>query len=335
MDRKTHTHHLRKTTNPAVLAALQRQATAYARLFQLFDKYPGTIERVTLWGINDRRSWRSGQRPLLFDGQMQPKPAYQAVLDVATHRGDPSFLADGADPYAPAKSGEADLPPLPTTLPIRIKAGMAQPFKDSKGVVWAADTAFDSGQPMDRTGSLQITSTDRPELFTSKRLFNAGTGAYHLKVPNGPCVVKLYFSEDYDGNTSPDARKFTYAVKDGDANGKVAREVKDFSPWAAAGGPAKAAYIDLHPTHRHHRPDYDFIFPAQAEYPQINALEDRRNPRVWQCPPATWLSVGGGGLNGPVRPMTQWRDLHATQVSPAFGKTAVVVEQTTTSPEIP
>jgi endo-1,4-beta-xylanase len=37
---------------------------------------------VTFWGISDRRSWRSGQSPLLFDGQMRPKPAYQALLDL-------------------------------------------------------------------------------------------------------------------------------------------------------------------------------------------------------------------------------------------------------------
>jgi endo-1,4-beta-xylanase len=38
---------------------------------------------VRLWGISDRRSWRSNQLPLLFDGQLKPKPAYQAILDTA------------------------------------------------------------------------------------------------------------------------------------------------------------------------------------------------------------------------------------------------------------
>jgi endo-1,4-beta-xylanase len=38
---------------------------------------------VTLWGISDGRTWRSGQDPLLFTSQLQPKPALQAVLDVA------------------------------------------------------------------------------------------------------------------------------------------------------------------------------------------------------------------------------------------------------------
>jgi beta-glucosidase len=62
--------------------AFQQQAKVYAKLFAIFKRHAGTIERVTLWGLSDRRSWLSAQRPLLFDAQMQPKPAYQAVLDV-------------------------------------------------------------------------------------------------------------------------------------------------------------------------------------------------------------------------------------------------------------
>jgi endo-1,4-beta-xylanase len=61
----------------------QQQAQVYAKLFDIFNRHAKTMSRVTLWGISDRRSWRSGQAPLLFDGQLQPKPALQAVIDVA------------------------------------------------------------------------------------------------------------------------------------------------------------------------------------------------------------------------------------------------------------
>jgi GH35 family endo-1,4-beta-xylanase len=64
--------------------ALQAQADAYARLFTLFVKHRDVIDRVTFWGLNDRRSWRAGQNPLVFDGQNQAKPALQAIVDVAT-----------------------------------------------------------------------------------------------------------------------------------------------------------------------------------------------------------------------------------------------------------
>jgi endo-1,4-beta-xylanase len=60
----------------------QQQAEVYVKLFNIFNRHAKSISRVTLWGISDRRSWRSGQKPLLFDAQLQPKPAFQAILDV-------------------------------------------------------------------------------------------------------------------------------------------------------------------------------------------------------------------------------------------------------------
>jgi endo-1,4-beta-xylanase len=64
--------------------AFQKQAEVYAKLFDVFKRHSRTISRVTFWGISDRRSWRAGQRPLVFDAQLQPKPALQAILDVAS-----------------------------------------------------------------------------------------------------------------------------------------------------------------------------------------------------------------------------------------------------------
>lgn len=64
--------------------ALQKQAEVYRQLFQIFLRHQKTISRVTFWGLSDRRSWRGWQRPLLFDAQLQPKPAFHAVLETAT-----------------------------------------------------------------------------------------------------------------------------------------------------------------------------------------------------------------------------------------------------------
>ena len=62
--------------------AFERQAQVYARLFDIFYRHSDVIDRVTFWGVNDSRSWRRGQNPLVFDGQMNPKPAVQAIIDV-------------------------------------------------------------------------------------------------------------------------------------------------------------------------------------------------------------------------------------------------------------
>ncbi|MCL4205325.1 MAG: endo-1,4-beta-xylanase [Pirellulaceae bacterium] len=60
---------------------LQAQADAYARLFAIFIKHKDVLERVTFWGLSDRRTWRYGQHPLLFDANNQRKPAYAAITD--------------------------------------------------------------------------------------------------------------------------------------------------------------------------------------------------------------------------------------------------------------
>jgi GH35 family endo-1,4-beta-xylanase len=64
--------------------ALAAQADAYGRLFALFAKHRDAIDRVTFWGLNDRRSWRRGQNPLVFDAANQPKPALQAIINSLT-----------------------------------------------------------------------------------------------------------------------------------------------------------------------------------------------------------------------------------------------------------
>lgn len=57
-----------------------KQAEVYKKLFEIFMRHSDVIDRVTLWGISDTRSWRRGQDALLFDGQLNPKPAFKAVI---------------------------------------------------------------------------------------------------------------------------------------------------------------------------------------------------------------------------------------------------------------
>ncbi|MGN6506281.1 MAG: endo-1,4-beta-xylanase [Tepidisphaeraceae bacterium] len=65
---------------PPTPQQLQAQAAAYAKFFEIFLKHKDVIGRVTIWGLNDGRSWRQGQAPLLFDAQNRPKPAFDAVI---------------------------------------------------------------------------------------------------------------------------------------------------------------------------------------------------------------------------------------------------------------
>ena len=70
------------TQGGLVSDADQRLADQYANLFRAFLKHK-SVKVVTLWGVNDGISWRASGKPLLFDGNDQPKPAFGAVIHVA------------------------------------------------------------------------------------------------------------------------------------------------------------------------------------------------------------------------------------------------------------
>ena len=69
----------------------QQLAARYADLFRVFLKHRGTITRVTFWNVTDGDSWLNNwpmqgrtNYPLLFDRTGQPKPAFDAVIRVAS-----------------------------------------------------------------------------------------------------------------------------------------------------------------------------------------------------------------------------------------------------------
>ena len=69
-------------------AANQKLADQYASLFRVFLKHRKNIKLVTFWGLTDRDSWRRAGKPLLFDGEWQPKPAFNAVIAEAAKNRD-------------------------------------------------------------------------------------------------------------------------------------------------------------------------------------------------------------------------------------------------------
>jgi endo-1,4-beta-xylanase len=70
------------TQGGLVSDADQRLADEYAALFKAFLKHK-SVKVVTFWDVNDGVSWRADGKPLLFDANDQPKPAFDAVIRVA------------------------------------------------------------------------------------------------------------------------------------------------------------------------------------------------------------------------------------------------------------
>jgi endo-1,4-beta-xylanase len=75
-------------------AVQQALAKRYADLFGVYSRHCGLVTRVTFWGVTDKDSWKNNwpvpgrtDYPLLFDRDAQPKPAFQAVIQVAPKRG--------------------------------------------------------------------------------------------------------------------------------------------------------------------------------------------------------------------------------------------------------
>jgi endo-1,4-beta-xylanase len=74
---------------PTPLTPEQQRALAqrYGEIFDVFLKHRQSITRVTFWGLRDSESWRRRGSPLLFDGDSQRKPAYDAVIASAKKAG--------------------------------------------------------------------------------------------------------------------------------------------------------------------------------------------------------------------------------------------------------
>ncbi|HVT29376.1 MAG TPA: endo-1,4-beta-xylanase [Lacipirellulaceae bacterium] len=68
----------------------QRLAERYRQIFRVIVAHSDAVDRVTFWGVHDGQSWRNDwpirgrtDYPLLFNRQLKPKPAFEAVIQTA------------------------------------------------------------------------------------------------------------------------------------------------------------------------------------------------------------------------------------------------------------
>lgn len=142
---------------------------------------------------------------------------------------------------------------------IRIRAGTTAKHTDENGVVWLADTGFDGGDTVDRTGII-VANTKTPSLYSAERYSMSG---FTYPVANGKYTVKLHFAETYDGIGGVGNRVFGFNVE--------GKEFKDFDVTAKAGGDMKA-YVETVAVEVKDG-KLDISFTSKVENPEINALE--------------------------------------------------------------
>jgi endo-1,4-beta-xylanase len=90
----------------------------YAGLTQACMNVPRCVG-ITVWGVRDSDSWRSGESPLLFDGGGNKKAAYTSVLNALN-------AASPTNPTTPPTGGTTPTTPTPTTPSPTVTPGGAK-----------------------------------------------------------------------------------------------------------------------------------------------------------------------------------------------------------------
>ncbi|MBQ8946735.1 MAG: endo-1,4-beta-xylanase [Lachnospiraceae bacterium] len=105
-------------------SAYYKQAKFYydffSRLMQAADEGVG-LKSVTFWGLTDDASWRKGADPLLFNGKLKPKSAFDAVV-MAGSKAD-FTIAKVSDAVSADGSLYIDFEPTGDKLPLIPKLG--------------------------------------------------------------------------------------------------------------------------------------------------------------------------------------------------------------------
>jgi endo-1,4-beta-xylanase len=167
---------------------LVRQGYRYKEVFDVFRRQAANIDSVTFWGMADDHTWLKTwpttriNLPLLFDEQLQPKPAYWGIVDPSKL---PVLIQHLDTPQGtPLVDGEAeDLWNMLSWPQIRSKATLMAAFQ----TLWDADNLYVYVEVKDATHD----PADTIEIFIDQN--NGKTGAYeaddaHITCRGGACT---------------------------------------------------------------------------------------------------------------------------------------------------
>ncbi len=144
------------TDGGLVEEADKKLTTAYTGIFKAFLKHADALKLVVFWGPNDANSWRGRGRPLLFDADSKPKPAFDAVIQEVV-----------------AKNGEPALKPGAINNPERGRGRFGGPIvlnDDDKPAFPAPPDGFDKARDGSAHGKLEIMEYDSKSVGTRRKV---------------------------------------------------------------------------------------------------------------------------------------------------------------------
>ena len=162
-------------TTPVSPLTLVRQGYRYRDIFMLYRELSDTISSVVLWGMSDDTSWLKtfpitrDDKPLLFDEELQAKPAYWGVVDPTMLPVLPKSLNVTAGSIAINNSTDVKIQALaPHALESRESDSSWASFK----TLWAANTLYLVVDVLDPTAD----AGDRVDVFIDEN--NDKTATY-------------------------------------------------------------------------------------------------------------------------------------------------------------
>ncbi|MBM7540237.1 endo-1,4-beta-xylanase [Amphibacillus cookii] len=203
------------------------QAYLYARLFQIYKQYANHISRVTFWGLNDGSSWRSEQTPLVFDGDLQAKPAYYAIIDpdtfIESYEVEETEANQGKAIYGtPIIDGEID--PIWEDAPPLAVNRYQMAWQGATGVarvLWDQDHLYVlfevNGVEFDKSSD-HPWEQDSVEVFIDENnhkttFYQEDDGQYRVNFDNETSFSPTHISEGFESATRVDREGNSYTVE--------------------------------------------------------------------------------------------------------------------------